>query len=285
MGARANKAAAAGEAPKLTAEASATPTGDASAPLDDGRDTSGRFAPGNKLWEARQPAGPAPKFADAASLWQACVAYFEWVEANPLFEEQILGYKGEATRVQVTKMRAMSKRALCDYLDIERTTWAKWKKDRPDLMATIERVESIIWTQKFEGAAANLLNANIITRELRLAERTEMSGPDGGPIQIEEVPRPQPPSKERLDEILARFSTPISPGEAAAERKRLEALAPELQEYRKALTDLGVHEKQAEREVHFDATVNRFLGGNAETRRQRRAAEIKRRFRTEEPEA
>src|SRR5262245_15541746 len=54
-----------------------------------GRNGDGRFRPGNRIWEARATCGPAPLFADAESLWKACVQYFEWVESNPLYEDQL----------------------------------------------------------------------------------------------------------------------------------------------------------------------------------------------------
>ena len=44
-------------------------------------------------------------------------------------------------------------------------------------------MEEIIRQQKFEGAAANLLNANIIARDLGLADKAEITGRDGGPIE------------------------------------------------------------------------------------------------------
>lgn len=50
------------------------------------------------------------------------------------------------------------------------------------LSPIINRVERLIWQQKFEGAAAGLLNANLISRELGLADWREHSGPDGQPL-------------------------------------------------------------------------------------------------------
>ena len=134
---------------------------------------SGRFLPGNRAWAARASSGPAPRFADAESLWTACVEYFKWVEDNPLHEVQLVTYQGRATQVPITKMRAMTKRGLCLFLGIERTTWSAWKKHRPDLARTIEDVESVIWEWKFAGAAAGLLDASIVARELGLADRAE----------------------------------------------------------------------------------------------------------------
>ena len=93
---------------------------------------TGRFRPGNRAWAARASSGPAPKFADPEALWNACVEYFCWVENNPLHEVQLVTYQGRATQVPITKMRAMTKRGLCLFLDIQRTTWSAWKKHRPE---------------------------------------------------------------------------------------------------------------------------------------------------------
>ena len=62
---------------------------------------------------------------------------------------------------------------LCIFLDVSHDTWIEWRKTRADLSEVITRVESIIYEQKFTGAAADLLNSNIIARELGLADRSE----------------------------------------------------------------------------------------------------------------
>lgn len=139
--------------------------------FDGKRDARGRFGVGNAFWRARASSGPAPMFANGEALWAACVEYFEWVDNNPLREYQIITYQGVARQVAVRKMRAMSKRDLCLFLGIARTTWAAWKDHRPDLAEAIEKVETVVWVWKFEGAAAGLLNANIIARELGLGDK------------------------------------------------------------------------------------------------------------------
>lgn len=146
---------------------------------DDGnRDArTGRFLPGNRAWESRSSsAGPKPKFADGESLWAACVKYFEWVEDNPLYEMHLITFKGRTTHEPVAKMRAMSKSDLCSCLNIERSTWNSWKRDRPDLALTIEHVESVIFGWNFGGAAAGLLDAGIVARQLGLTRKTEHEG-------------------------------------------------------------------------------------------------------------
>lgn len=153
--------------------------------MSNGRDDAGRFAPGNRFWEARSSHGAKPKFDNPADLWDACQQYFEWVADNPLEEAKAFAFQGDVTVKSLPKMRAMTIGAMCLFLDVEEQTWREWRKSRPDLSSVMARAEQIIRQQKFEGASADLLNANIIARDLGLADKQEHSGPDGGPIQSE----------------------------------------------------------------------------------------------------
>lgn len=148
---------------------------------------SGRFLPGNRFWEARSSAGAKPKFKNGEDLWKACVEYFEWVDENPLYEDRLVTFQGFARHEPAAKMRAMTIDGLLLFIDTTWETWGHWKKNRPDLSEIITRAEKVIRSQKFAGAAADLLNANIIARDLGLADRNELSGPDGGPIETKET--------------------------------------------------------------------------------------------------
>ena len=132
-----------------------------------------QFKFGNQAWKARSSHGRNPKFEDSDVLESACEGYFEWVSDNPLMVVELAKYQGSATKVSVPRMRAMTIAGLCNYLDIGISTWKAYKK-KSDFQAVTERVESIIYQQKFEGAAADLLNANIISRELGLADKNQM---------------------------------------------------------------------------------------------------------------
>lgn len=106
-------------------------------------------------------------------MWEACCEYFQWVDDNPLHEMRAFSYQGEVTQEPVAKMRAMTIDGLCLFLGVSRSTWYEWasKDDYSDIIA---RVESVIRSQKFAGAAADLLNANIIARDLGLADKSEV---------------------------------------------------------------------------------------------------------------
>lgn len=112
------------------------------------------------------------RFADGDALWKACVEYFEWVDANPLYAVQLVTYQGRTTQVPVRKVRAMTKGDLCRFLGIQRSTWNAWKRDRPNLGPTVEKVESVVWCWQFSHAAAGLLDAGLVIRQLGLANRT-----------------------------------------------------------------------------------------------------------------
>lgn len=129
---------------------------------------------GNHFWEARSSHGANPKFSNPEDLWDACLEYFEWVERNPLKESRVAQKKGEPVILELDKMRAMTIVGLCVFLDITEKTWREWRGERQDLGAVITRVEQIIYQQKFSGAAADLLNANIIARDLGLADKSEL---------------------------------------------------------------------------------------------------------------
>lgn len=147
------------------------------------RDDRGRLLPGNRLWELAVPFGRTPIFDTAQELWDACVTYFEWVEENPLWEDKLVTFQGVATHEPLQKARIMSIRGLCLHLGIVRETWYRWRREREEFAVVIDAVESIIWTQKIELAAAELVNPGLVARDLGLADRSEVSGPDGGPIE------------------------------------------------------------------------------------------------------
>lgn len=138
---------------------------------------------GNRFWEQRSSHGRKPIFESPEQLWQAACEYFEWVESNPLQEEKIFHAQGIITKDTISKIRAMTIRGLCLFLDISFDTWQDYKK-REDFIDITTQVEAVIFNQKFEGAAADLLNANIIARELGLAEKKELTGEGGKELNI-----------------------------------------------------------------------------------------------------
>ena len=122
------------------------------------------------FWEAREGAGGRPRiFKSPDDLWQAACKYFAWVEDNPLQEEKAFHYQGEIIKTTVAKMRAMTLDGLCFFLSISRPTWYDYAK-RSEFVDITREIDNVIRQQKFAGAAADLLNANIIARDLGLVD-------------------------------------------------------------------------------------------------------------------
>ena len=128
---------------------------------------------GNRFWEVRTKHGRDKLFASSELLWDACCEYFNWVEDNPLWENKVTQFQGSPVDLPCAKMRAMTLSGLCLFLDMDRSTWTAWKKDE-DFSAIVTRVEDVIYSQKFAGAAADLLNANIIARDLGLTDKKDI---------------------------------------------------------------------------------------------------------------
>lgn len=125
---------------------------------------------GNQLWKARSSHGRKPIFATPEILDEACEEYFQWVEDNPLQEQKATQFQGAFVKDTVNKMRAMTISGLCLFLDISEDTWNNYR-NKDDFLGVTKRIEAIIYNQKFAGASADLLNANIIARDLGLSDK------------------------------------------------------------------------------------------------------------------
>lgn len=135
------------------------------------------FSKGNKLWQLGLAKMMAKtKYPNPESLIAACFGYFEWLEANPLYEAKLVTFEGDSSIEQLPRMRTPTLAGLCLYLGIHRDTWGSWRRGekRVDLQPVVEVVEQKLYDDKFTGAAAGLLHPMIITRDLGLVEKQQV---------------------------------------------------------------------------------------------------------------
>lgn len=99
-----------------------------------------------------------------------------------MYERKAFHASGVITTDDMPKMRAMTVVGLCNFLDIGTSTWFDYAK-REGFSDIVSRAEQVMRQQKFEGASADLLNPNIIARDLGLADKQEHGGEGGGPIR------------------------------------------------------------------------------------------------------
>lgn len=140
-------------------------------------------AKSNDIWSVKPALGRPPKFKTPDELWEAAVEYFEWNRDNPLSEAKIVSFRGSSTIETLPKLRAMTFVAFSLFVGISLERY--WSlRTRDGFERVMEDIDNIIRTQKFEGAAADLLNPNLIARDLGLAEKSEVSADVVGSVMV-----------------------------------------------------------------------------------------------------
>lgn len=127
---------------------------------------------GNRFWELRTKHGRDKLFETPEILWEEACKYFEWCEDNPLLS---VDFKGpDLVKVEVPKMRAFTWEGLELFLGIESLRSYKTHENYKDFKHVIGKINQVMFKQKFEGAAAGFLNANIIARDLGLQDNQKI---------------------------------------------------------------------------------------------------------------
>lgn len=122
----------------------------------------------NQFWKQRSKHGRDKIFETTEILWEACAEYFESTDQRKWYKTEFNGKDARECRVPIETPYTLQ--GLCLFLDIDQKTWALYEK-REDFIPITTRVRNIIYTQKFEGAAVGVFNANIIARDLGLVDK------------------------------------------------------------------------------------------------------------------
>lgn len=139
---------------------------------------------GNQFWKLRSKHGVDKLFASPKLLWEEACKYFEWCEENPFIETKpmvvSMGAK-EGSSIEMAEIplkRAFTMNGLCLYLGCSSGYFRAFKSTcsdkNKDFLSVIEEIETTIYEQKFTGAASGFFNANIIARDLGLADKKEI---------------------------------------------------------------------------------------------------------------
>lgn len=138
------------------------------------------FEQNNQLWKLRSKHGRDKLFKTPDLLMEAATEYFQYCNTTPILKEDYVG--GFATRVFRELPRPYTLAGLCIYVGASRSWWNEFKKTaNADFLEVISLIDEMIYNQKFEGATAGVFNANIISRDLGLVDKKDMTT-DGEPI-------------------------------------------------------------------------------------------------------
>lgn len=126
--------------------------------------------PGPEIWDLIDPTSrgvgrPVEYTPDA--LWAKAYEYFQWAQKKPFVEEKVFG---TGLRMNVKHPKAFTKEGLSVFLGITPRTFDRYCA-RSEYEFVTTAIKSVLYDRNFGAAAAGLLNANIIARQLGLAER------------------------------------------------------------------------------------------------------------------
>lgn len=146
------------------------------------------------IWQIIDPInlGGRPVAYEPEELWLKACEYFDWCQKSQLLELKVFG---SGLKKKVPHERPFTRQGLSVFLGItpktldNYETWAEYK-------FVISAIRSIMFEQKFSGAAAGLMNANLIARELGLAERVKQIT-DAADMTDEQI-------EERYEELMQK---------------------------------------------------------------------------------
>lgn len=139
---------------------------------------------GNQFWKLRSKHGRDKLFATPELLWEEACNYFEWCDKTPIKTDEVVKSGILAgTLIKVPKKRPYTIQGLCIYLDANTEFFNQFRKEMrertdkeaKDFSCIINKIDEIIYQQKFEGAVVGLFNSNIIARDLGLRDKQDLT--------------------------------------------------------------------------------------------------------------
>jgi hypothetical protein len=160
-----------------------------------------RFQEFNRFWELRKKHGRNRKISSPQEFAEYFIEYVESKEGDPLIKKEakvVSGGAGKGSSIEYAElelMRAFTKDGFALFCGLCRWEIVEsYKDENVDFSEIIHAIEKVIYTHNFEGAAANLLNSNIIARQLGLKDHSQIEqetkikiGAEANGIKIEYV--------------------------------------------------------------------------------------------------
>ena len=134
------------------------------------------FEKGNEFWKFRTKHGRDRVIKDPVKLEEDANEYFQWCIDNPIMVTELFNTKTGVVEYEKPLRRPFQKDGLA--LSLGLSGWRlidNLKKVSVDFLQVITRIESQIYTQKFEGATVGQFNATIVSRDLGLRDNQDIT--------------------------------------------------------------------------------------------------------------
>ena len=117
--------------------------------------------------------GQPPKYTPEELLKKAN-QYFLWCVNNPMQKEEILKYKDTYERVNISVLRVYTIEGFCTFADLHSNSFYEYCK-KSQYLGITTYIRNVIYTQKFEGAAGGFFKENLIIRDLKLKDTSDIN--------------------------------------------------------------------------------------------------------------
>lgn len=142
---------------------------------------------GNKFWELRSKHGRDKIFSDPQTLLDAANEFVKYCDDNPLFEYDYKTSMKSIRKVAIPKMRVPTWQRFAIFCNADMNFFSNFKlrlkeskqQSDKDFIEVLTRIDDLFYAFKFEGAAAGILNASIIARDLGLKDTKDHTSSDG----------------------------------------------------------------------------------------------------------
>jgi len=128
---------------------------------------------GNKYWQLADPdlIGRPRNFPTPQDLWNAAKEYFEWIDENPITTLKTTTTEKGVFVNEEKLQRPYTLTGLYVFLNVSNL---KRYYEIEEFVPVLTHIETIIYSQKFEGASAGIFNSMIISRDLGLRDKQDV---------------------------------------------------------------------------------------------------------------
>jgi hypothetical protein len=137
------------------------------------------------------PAGRPKNIESPEELWRLFRLYKTWAKANPYKKQDFVGKDGDEIQRKLERPLTWVGFEVYLYERMIINNLGDYEKNRDDsykeFSPIIRAIKAYIEQDQFEGASVGIYQQNIIARKLGLIDKQELSGPNGGPLQVQQI--------------------------------------------------------------------------------------------------